>query len=170
MKTQNILKIGCLISLLINQVSCSTRLLNSERKMTKELQKDDIRISSQQLESITGSRQINFTDSSSNMFKVTIFPLDTFTFSLEGGFKGKAMRIEAAGIIKQYKKMVDSSEMLFEKETRVEFENNRNVKKVESSKKRVIERKRVRWVSGITVMVVLSLVVWLWWKRRLSLK
>ena len=166
MKTQNILKISFLTLLFTSEVSCSTSLLNSERKRTKQLQKDDVHINSQQLESISGSRQINLTDSSSNLFKVTIFPVDTFTFSLEGGFNGKATKIEATGINWQLKKMRDSSELFFEKGTRVEYDNKRDVLKVESSKVKVIERKRVSWVLGLAVLVIISLLIWFWWKRR----
>ena len=44
---------------------------------------------------------IELSDSSNHQYKVRIFPLDTFSFSVDSGFKGRARSIELSGFIRQ---------------------------------------------------------------------
>ena len=53
-------------------------------------------------------RSGTFADSNSHRYQVTIFPVDTFQFSIEKGFSGRAKQVDVKGLMRQTKRLADS--------------------------------------------------------------
>lgn len=119
----------------------------------QELQKD-------QLEA---KRKLLLTDTTHEQYTVTIFPLDSFSFSTENGFRGKAEKIELSGQLRRVLSRTDSAVLRVEKRSDRIYEAEERIEKSALSKTRVLESKsrRVLWVFiGLAGIIVLG-----WWLR-----
>ena len=79
---------------------CSSRKLRS----TIETESTSVETTVNQKTAVQQSlytRQILVSDSSEAAYKVLIFPVDSFQFSIRDGFKGKATRVEILGTMKK---------------------------------------------------------------------
>lgn len=154
-----------MVMLIAIQTSCRSRMVNSARIRNSEKMRESVNLKSKQNESLASSRATFMSDSTVNAYRVTIFPVDTFTYSPEEGFKGKARKIEASGIARQLKKTGDSSVTHFQKELQVDYRNSRDARKTESSKARVVKRKRIGLIWGVSGVILTGLILG-WWYRR----
>lgn len=103
-------------------------------------------------------------DSTLQFSRVTIFPADTFRFSLAHGFVGKAIRVEMDGVLQQRKQGVE----VVGTETNVRdersMESSVEVERSENVVEKDMERSGGKWVWGIGVLLG---VVWMvWWVRK----
>jgi len=126
MKILNRIILGSFVLISGYHASCS-RLLSSERNKVKLIQKDDVILSDEQSELLHGNHVVQLTDSSHKIFKIEIFPLDTFSFSLKDGFKGMASRIELSGLERGVIKVSDSTGFKFEKKESLQFERENKI-------------------------------------------
>lgn len=149
MKTKEIIKLGCMVSILGFHAGCNSRLVNSERNRTKMVKKEDVRINSQTSELINGNRLLQFTDSSNKFFSIKIFPLDTFTFSVNDGFKGKASKIEWVGTEQDMKHFSDSMGIRAESEKSLRFELESEIKEKVIRASKEVKSRRTNWVLGL---------------------
>lgn len=166
MRTQDIIIMSSMVMLIAIQTSCRSRMVNSARIRNSEKMRESVNLKSKQNESLASSRVIFMSDSTVNAYRVTIFPVDTFTYSPEAGFKGKARKIEASGIARELKKTGDSSATHFQKELQVDYRNSRDTRKVEGSRAKVMEKERVGLVSTLFVVILAVLIISLWYKLR----
>ena len=68
-----------------------------------------------------GKRMILMTDSADELYTVSIIPADTFSFSAQHGFRGKAERIEVSGLIRRVQSRTDSTVLSAEKQTAMRY-------------------------------------------------
>ncbi len=166
MKTQDIIWIGGMLMLLVTQ-SCRTRTVDSEKNRTKLEQKEEVRVNSLQSELLTGNRVVQLTDSSSKFFRVTIFPFDTVSFSLEDGFKGRATKIEVVGAEKNFQRVSDSVDITGSTNSTVRYkrENESNEKEITASKD--IKSRPSGWLVVVLCLSVVTVVgYFFYWVRR----
>lgn len=97
------------LGIVIGIGSCGIRKLNAGKSQSSLLVKDEISLLSNEYESYQGKRIIMIRDSNNQQYRLKISPVDTFTFSLENGFKGKASSIEFKGTFQQKTATTDSS-------------------------------------------------------------
>lgn len=135
---------------------CNSRLVNSERDRTKMAQKEDVQIISKTSELINGNRLVLLTDSSSKFFSVEIFPLDTFTFSVNDGFKGKASKIEFMGIENEVQRILDSTGFRTEREKSLQYSRESQIKEKEIKSLKEVKTRRSNLVLGLIGFIIFS--------------
>lgn len=110
-------------------------------------------------------------DSTLQLYQITIFPTDTFRFSMEHGYVGKAGRVEVNGLIRQVTRGVET--VLSETDTRDERSTKGNLvaKRSDDVLKKEMKRSGTRWVWGIALLVVLLSVAWLanWLRKKIPI-
>lgn len=69
-------------------------------------------------ETIHLSHAHSVTDSIGQVYQITIFPRDSFEFSMERGFMGKAAKVELTGLIRQLNREMIALSLWFPKARR----------------------------------------------------
>ena len=125
---KHLLKLAALILIIFCHIACRT-IKNSNRQQSRNANRElvDSRIQEQESTKISISTAI--TDSSGRFYQATIFPVDTFQFSLRDGFKGKALKVEVRGLVKQ---LIRVKEVRSISHTRDSSETTKSSRKVES--------------------------------------
>lgn len=163
MKTLNILTLN-LACLIIFHVACRTKELNFVKDKTSTRSKQETQLESRQSDSISGHRMLHLTDSSRQYFRVTIFPLDTFTLSLQNGFKGTASSIELAGFKEEMKMLYDSTVFNAKEQRTLRIDQQTKTSKTEQSSSKTLRKSNSSWMSGLVVLTLLAFIVWQGWK------
>lgn len=153
---------------LINLSSCSTRKLNSQKLAGSALQKSEIRMQELKNETYAGSRQILLTDSANELYSVSIFPADTFSFSALHGFRGKAAKIEISGLMQRVITRSDSADLRTETQSGLRYEEQQESKKSEISRAKVLEMSRWHPLLIIIILVAFLAIGWLLFRRPAS--
>ena len=113
---------------------------------------------------LEAKRKILMTDTAKEQYSVIIFPADTFSFSAQHGFKGKAERIELSGLLRRVISRTDSAGLFEERERVVNYEGQYESKKSGVSKSRVLEKKGPKVVNVLIMVVGVILVGWVLWR------
>jgi hypothetical protein len=87
--------------ILISLSSCSTRKLNKQILKSSASAQSEIRMQDFRNDKLESKRKILLTDTVNEHYSVIIFPADTFSFSAQHGFKGKAEKIELSGKLRR---------------------------------------------------------------------
>lgn len=159
-----------LLALLIlgNLSSCSTRKLNKQILKSSDSEQSEILMQDLKNDKLEGKRKILLTDSANEQYTVSIFPADTFSFSAQNGFIGKASKIEVSGLMQRIISLSDSSALSAEKQTAMRYVEHQESKKSEISNTRVLEKKRWPPLMIIIMSGVLIVVGCLWLRRHLT--
>ncbi|MFA5244419.1 MAG: hypothetical protein WC380_03905 [Pedobacter sp.] len=161
MRTLMIKLFTLLILIIIS--SCSTRKLNRQKSESSASMQSERRMQELQKDQFETKRKLLLTDTTHEQYTVTIFPLDSFSFSRENGFRGKAERIEVKGMNRRVKTLSDSMMVQVGSQRGQTYEEQERIEKSDFSKTRVLESKswRALWVSvGLLGIIVLG-----WWFR-----
>lgn len=150
--------------ILIMLSSCSTRKLNKQILKSSVSEQSEIRIQDFRNDKLEAKRKILLTDTTHEQYSVIIFPADTFSFSAQYGFKGKAERIELSGKVRRVMTRIDSAVILTERQRDKNYEEQYKSKKVEESKSRVLEKKGSKMVNVLIMVVGVILVGWVLWR------
>ncbi|MES2872378.1 MAG: hypothetical protein V4708_01560 [Bacteroidota bacterium] len=124
MKTTTIITSTLLLA--VGLFSCRSKNLSILQNRNNSVQQGSSSLETRTKESNYNNRIIELSDSSDHQYKVRIFPLDNFSFSIDSGFKGKARSIEFSGSIRQKREasamIADSAakltDQVYEQETR----------------------------------------------------
>lgn len=163
MKT--IIKLASLILIILCQIACrSTKSSNRQKVNSTEIEQTETR--SREQENKQYARSYSLTDSSGQFYQLTIFPVDSFQFSLREGFKGKANKVELRGSIHQLKRMTDSSVLILSANKQANSTRNRKVsiKKLDHAKS--VKKTGLSWwwifvAGGVSVATI-----WVWRRVR----
>ena len=159
-----ILKLLSLL-ILISFSSCSSRKLNKQKFETLSSAQSEIRMQELMNDKLEAKRKILMTDTAKEQYSVIIFPADTFSFSAQHGFKGKAEKIELSGKLRRVISRMDSVGILAERQRDMYYEEEYESKKVKVSNSRVLEKKGSKVVNVLVMVVVIILVGWVLWSR-----
>lgn len=157
-----IIKLFTLLILIIIS-SCSTRKMNRQKSASSASMQSEMRMQELQKDQLETKRKLLLTDTTHEQYTLTIFPLDSFSFSRENGFRGRAGRIELSGQLRRVLSRTDSAELRIEKQRGRIYEEQELIEKSAFSKTRVLESKswRALWFFiGLLGVVVLG-----WWLR-----
>ncbi|MGB4400605.1 MAG: hypothetical protein WBJ10_14630 [Daejeonella sp.] len=91
------LKLISIVVLILSLASCRSRELNLGRSKTSEIGKEKISLNENHSESVKGVRVVDIRDSSKQFVGMRIYPLDTFSLSVDKGFRGRAKMVEYWG-------------------------------------------------------------------------
>ena len=161
MKTVKIKLLALLM--LINLSSCSTRKLNRQILKSSASEQSEIRMQDLKNAQFEGKRMVLLTDSADELYTISIIPADTFSFSAQNGFIGKASKIEVSGLVKRVKTLSDSTMVQVEQQSGRTYEEQYQSEKSELTRTGVLEKKSWRVVGvliGLGVIVVFG-----WWLR-----
>ncbi len=105
---KNIIILAGMIVFVLFLSACRTGKL-SDRQKTRLLFEEQSEIESLVKEISRLNRSKSITDSTRNTYHLTIFPADTFKFSMQKGFIGMASKIVLEGTIEQLTKVLDTA-------------------------------------------------------------
>lgn len=165
------LKIKLFLLILIIYSSCSTRKLNKQKLDNSTSVQSEIRKQEDHHIRYDGKRIILMTDSADEVYTIRIIPADTFTFSAQNGFRGKAEKIEISGLRSRVKTLSDSTGTQAELQSSRIQEEHQQYEKHESAKSMVLEKKsmRVMWLlTGLVLTILLGYYLRKWIRRGLS--
>jgi len=90
--------------------SCQTeKFLSLQKSKMASMEEQKIKLKTEQKNLLQSSQAIRLTDSMMQDYQVSILPVDSFSFSIQDGFKGKALSIEIRGKQNLLKSISDSS-------------------------------------------------------------
>lgn len=144
--------------------SCSTRKLNKQKSGSSTSVQSEIRKQEDHYARYDAKHIIQMTDSADELYTISIIPADTFSFSLQHGFRGKAEKIEISGLRRKVKTLTDSTGIQAEQLSGKIYKEHRQSEKHDSAKSRVLEKKsrRVMWLLiGLFGIILLG-----WWLKR----
>lgn len=153
-----------MLLILISFSSCSTRKLNKQKFQSSVSEQSEIRMQDLMNDKLEAKRKILLTDTANEQYSVIIFPVDTFSFSAQHGFKGRAERIELSGLLRRVISRTDSAGLLEEKQRDMNYEEKYESKKVEELNSRVLEKKGPKMVNVLIMVVGVILVGWVLWR------
>lgn len=150
----------------IGTSGCGSRNLSTNKLRSSLALKDKVNILTNENELYQGSKVIMITDSNDYQYKLKIFPLDTFTFSLENGFKGKASSIEFTGRLQQKTATTDSSTFAGRKQKTRHVGLVRKVESEQLASSKAISKIWLNWwlIAGLVVGIVLF--IWMFNKLK----
>ena len=123
-----ITKISLLLLIALSVNSCRSKNLSIRHERNAKEHQESSGLESRIKESTYTNQIIEIRDSSNQQYKVRIFPLDTFSYSVDSGFKGKARSIEFSGSKSQKKDasgiILDSAAKLTDEVYRQETNNS----------------------------------------------
>ncbi|MGB4400013.1 MAG: hypothetical protein WBJ10_11630 [Daejeonella sp.] len=141
--------------------SCNIR--RADRKVSRSTKQlaHDISLQSHTDASFLANQIALRTDSANHEYMVRIFPVDTFSFSAERGFIGKASRIELAGTEKQVKASLESTKVFGKNRNKQVEKTARKTRsaEVESAKSTLISR--LNWWLLVAVALAIAAALWL---------
>jgi len=163
MKNIKIKLLNLLILILLS--SCSTRKLDKQILKSSASGQLEIRMQDLVKDKLEAKRNILLTDTANEQYSVIIFPADTFSFSAQHGFKGKAERIELAGQLRRVINRTDNTVLLAEKQRVMNYVKQDESQKSEISNSRVFKKEGWNLLSLLIVPLVLIAIGWFLWRH-----
>ena len=155
--------------ILLALTSCQIdKFLNRQKSNMKIADDQKIMLSSALQARFQDSRTIRLSDSSGHTYQVDIFPVDTFSFSPESGFKGKAFSISIKGKQDVLRSLIDSSNRSQDVHN-LEMDNIEFSRKMEHNTDLKNKEKESRIAFSKIIIALISLLMliagWRYWKR-----
>lgn len=145
--------------LLLALTSCQTdKFLNRQKSKMQVSEDQKITITSALQTRLKDSRTIQLSDSLGHTYQVDIFPVDTFSFSPESGFKGKAIGISITGKQNILRSLIDSSNRSQDVHN-LEMDNIEFSRRIEHNTNSKIKEKDNRIAIPKIIMVLVSLLI-----------
>ncbi len=107
-------------------------------------------------------------DSTGQEYQVTIFPADSFRFSVQEGFSGKAIKIELRGSARQFTRTNDSTTLNASASRKFSSSAIRKISNEERSRSISVEKIGMPWIWLSGVLALGFLMVYIWKRFRLS--
>ncbi|MDP3469497.1 MAG: hypothetical protein Q8S11_14245 [Daejeonella sp.] len=156
---KNFILLAGMILIMSVQYACrTTKFSNRQLNQLTRLEQTDTLIREQETIHFSHARFVR--DSIGQVYQITIFPRDSFQFSVERGFIGKAAKVEIIGSIRQLNRVSDSTVLMVSegKETRSKMIRKLASRQINNSKS--VEKDRF---NGWQVWVVVGAVLLLGW-------
>jgi len=149
-------------------ISCHTACRTNKLGMRQENHSalfEQTEIRNLEQENREKSRLLAITDSSGQEYRITIFPTDSFQFSPERGFSGKASKIELSGSIHRSRQIHDSTDfrILGIRESRTTQVMKQDVKELNRAKS--TEKIRLVWWAAALALIAVLVLGWLKLRR-----
>lgn len=154
-----------LILTMTSQCACPINKL-ANRQLNKLATNEQTAIKSREQENIQLFKSQSLTDSGEQVYRLTIFPTDSFNFSLEKGFIGKAAKLEFSSSIRQLKMITDSTTLMLteNRETKANVITKKESKDLNHSK--IIEKTGFKWWQVGLAVGGMLLFLWLYQQLR----
>ena len=153
---KHLLKLAALILIIFCHIACRT-IKNSNRQQSRISERELIDSRAQEQESTKISLSTAITDSSGQFYQATIFPVDTFQFSLRDGFKGKALKVEVRGSVKQLIRVNEAGSMTYTRDNAEATKSRRIVESEQVAASKSSKRKNnvlvILVAAGLVIMI-----------------
>ena len=160
----------CYVALtILSFCHCSTKNLTTQKSRTATSHAEDISIQTSESGAFQGSRIIAMSDSVNQQYRINIFPLDTFSFSLQNGFKGKASMIEVVGTRQEVKKITDSNTFRAERQDETQYDSKSRSRVKTFNRDKSLEKRKSNIIVNILSVITLGVLMWLVWRKWKSL-
>lgn len=157
---------GTILIMLCHGACRTSKYSNRQHVQTMATEKTKISSGEQENKQYSLSRSI--IDSTGQEYYVTIFPADSFRFSVQEGFSGKATKIELRGMAKQLTRINDSATLNVLASKKSSASMIRKVSDVQKIRSRSVEKRRISWIWLCGVLTLGLLMLWVWKHFRLS--
>ena len=144
--------------------ACRTKHLNKQMTRTSDRQAQETTIKNKQNELYQGNRIISMIDSGNHQYRVNIFPLDTFSFSLHDGFKGRASVIEIIGTAHQVRQIRDSSSFIAKQQNETQYDLKSKSRETAVSRVKSLEKSKSSIIPVLLGIGLAGLIVWVGWR------
>jgi hypothetical protein len=114
------------------------------------------------------ARSITLTDSIESLYKIVIYPLDTFQFSTKQGFKGKASKIELTALTKQHSRTTDTATLTTLTDHQKQLNTAKKSTNESSNLAKTVNRSKSYW--GLNLGLVLALSIGILWVIKKATK
>ncbi|MES3016613.1 MAG: hypothetical protein V4721_02490 [Bacteroidota bacterium] len=149
------------IIILLIMSLCACRSVERLVKRSKINLSEQSEISAVEDQTVFNERIVSLKDSGRNIYKIKIFPVDTFTYSIQGGFQGTAKTIEIIGAEEILKNTDVLEREIVQTQTTTKSTLASQIKKVERSGSRT--SKSQNYLTFIVIGALgLILVLWGW--------
>ena len=154
--------------LILSLASCRTREMSFGKSKSSDVEKEKISLNENHSESIKGVRVVDIRYSSKQFVGLRIYPLDTFSLSVDKGFRGRAKMVEYWGVMERVREGRDSSGVVVKKENSSEYVGESEMRKNEVLKSREV-RKESMGMTGYLLFIGVGLfIIWVWWRLKKS--
>jgi hypothetical protein len=152
------LLVGMILIMSVQYACRTTKFSNRQLNQLTRFERTDSLI--QEQENIHLSHAHSVTDSIRQVYHITIFPRDSFQFSVEKGFIGKASKVELTGSIRQLNRVNDSIAFMVSQDRETKAKAIRKVESKQINNSKSVEKSRLKsW----KVWVVVGAVLLIWW-------
>ena len=140
--------------------------MSFSRSKISEIGKEKISLNENHSESVHGVRVVDFRDSSKQFVGLRIYPLDTFSLSVDKGFTGRASVIEYWGVKERVTAGKDSLGVVVKKGSSIGYVGEMKMRKNEVSKSREIRKESMELMGWLVIFGLGMFGFWVW--RRLG--
>lgn len=161
MKLLRNVKLCCAITIALSISACRLKHLNTQKSRTTERSTEDINFQAKDNQSYQGNRIISISDSTNQFFRVNIFPMDTISFSIQDGFKGRASRIEVIGNGQQVKQITDSSSFTAKHQNETQYARESESSETTTSRIKSLKKKKSTIIVNLLGIGLAVVIVWL---------
>jgi hypothetical protein len=151
---------------LIMLVLCTCRSSKISRRQVSELSlKAQTEINTQEQGDKNYQRTASLLDSASQYYQLSIFPLDSFQFSLQEGFKGRASRILISGLNEQFIRLADTTNYREAMSSGSSAKISADLRAGSREKAVEAARQTPGWTGLIVGLLVILIALGLGWKK-----
>jgi hypothetical protein len=155
-----------MILIMLSHSACRTsKLANRQNGSMQEIQQ--FKIQSHLKEVNSYDRHQSSTDSSGQSYQLTIFPADTFQFSIKNGFVGKASKVVLNGSAEQVIRYTDTSKLSGFRTSASDERSTRELTTKTGSLSALVKGKTGIWTGIVAGLTLGLLMCWIW--RKISM-
>lgn len=153
--TTILIKFCCITVLTFGLSACRSKHLTTQKFRTSADQTKDISIKTTQDDYLQRSSFISIRDSTKHQYQVNIFPIDSFSFSLREGFRGRAHAIELIGEIHQRKETSELYDSTATKQQKSDYYEKVKTSETVSGRTKDLKKRNFNLIAiGILIGVI----------------
>lgn len=159
-----ILLTGMILIMSVQYACRANKFSNRQLNKLTRLEQTDTLIREQENIQLSHARSV--TDSIGQVYQITIFPRDSFQFSMEKGFMGKAAKVELIGSIRQLNRVNDSIAFMVSKGKETKAKMIRKVESKQINNSKSVEKSRFNWWQACLAVGAVLLLGWVYQRYR----
>lgn len=145
--------------------ACRTdKFLNTEKTRSSDLSATNIRIEELKHETYRASQMISLNDSNDHYYRINIFPVDSFSFSVQHGFRGRASRMEIVSSARQVTRLAEKRDLLAAKQDYSTKSQVNKSRRVRGTNSKVLEKSKRGGEWALIWLGLAGLIVFTGWK------
>ncbi|MGV3686475.1 MAG: hypothetical protein ACO1NS_12665 [Daejeonella sp.] len=153
------------MALIMLALSCRSSKYSSWQKAQIDI-KGRTDLNSELIQENQFLRTASLSDSTGEFYQLTIFPVDSFKFSLQNGFAGKASKVVLNGSVKQQLRISDTSKINKTMTYQAEASRSSDLTERNKSREAALERTGIMSKGLALGLFVLLIILGLLWKLR----